>query len=100
MPDNARFSPDVVLDFWFPDTGHWDTPEAHIAFWDERMQGGMDKRICDAFGPLAEAAADGALDRWAAGRPRTKRRTSPQGGFPTSARRATSRQVEGRRAGR
>lgn len=26
-------------DPWFSDNDHWTTPEAHIAFWDERMQG-------------------------------------------------------------
>ena len=38
-------SPDDVPNFWFPDTGHEASPETHAAFWDERMQGGMDARI-------------------------------------------------------
>ena len=54
-----------VLEFWFPENGHWETREAHGAFWDARMQGGMDAEIVERFGPLTEAAADGALDHWA-----------------------------------
>lgn len=61
----ADFSPEPVLNLWFPDSGHWETPEAHGAFWDERMQGGMDAVICEQFADLTEAAAKGALDHWA-----------------------------------
>ncbi len=59
------FTPDMVLDYWFPDDGHWETEERHIAYWDKRMQGGCDAEICDRFGPLTEAAAAGRLDHWA-----------------------------------
>ncbi|MDJ1017173.1 MAG: DUF924 family protein [Paracoccaceae bacterium] len=62
---DASFTPDQVLDFWFPDTGHENNPETHGAFWDERMQGGMDAAIIERFGPLTEAAARGELDHWA-----------------------------------
>ncbi len=59
------FSPDDVLDLWFPDTGHQTSVERHGAFWDERMQGGMDAVICDRFADLTLAAAQGRLDHWA-----------------------------------
>jgi uncharacterized protein (DUF924 family) len=59
------FSPDDVLDFWFPDDGHWESVETHVAFWEERMRGGMDDTICRDFGPVAEAAARCQLDHWA-----------------------------------
>lgn len=61
----ADFDPEDVLDFWFPDNGHWTTPESHIAFWDERMRGGMDTTICARFAELTDAAARGLLDHWA-----------------------------------
>jgi uncharacterized protein (DUF924 family) len=61
----ATYRPEQVLDFWFPDTGHENDPEAHAAFWHERMQGGMDARIVAEFAGLAEAAAKGLLDHWA-----------------------------------
>ncbi|MEL7463811.1 MAG: DUF924 family protein [Pseudomonadota bacterium] len=54
-----------VLDFWFPDNGHWTVPERHMAFWDERMQGGMDAAIRERFAAVAEAGARGELDGWA-----------------------------------
>jgi uncharacterized protein (DUF924 family) len=60
-----QFQPGVVLDLWFPDTGHQNHPKTHGAFWEERMQGGMDAAICERFGPLTEAAARGLLDDWA-----------------------------------
>lgn len=56
---------DEVLDFWFPDNGHWDSMESHSAFWTERMQGGMDAAIIERFSGLTEAAATGLLDHWA-----------------------------------
>ena len=59
------FSPDQVLDLWFPDTGHQNSPETHGAFWDERMQGGMDGVIIRDFADLTLAAARGELDHWA-----------------------------------
>ncbi|MCG6884117.1 MAG: DUF924 domain-containing protein [Silicimonas sp.] len=62
---STTHSPDEVLAFWFPDTGHENDPATHGAFWDERMQGGMDEAICARFGPLTEAAARGELDHWA-----------------------------------
>lgn len=58
-------SPDDVLNLWFPDTGHWTSMEAHGAFWNERMQGGMDATIIRDFAELTLAAATGALDHWA-----------------------------------
>ena len=59
------FTPEDVLDFWFPDSGHWTDLESHRRFWDERMQGGMDARITGAFADLTRAAAEGRLDHWA-----------------------------------
>jgi uncharacterized protein (DUF924 family) len=59
------FEPNEVLDLWFPQTGHETAIETHGAFWDERMQGGMDATIVDSFGPLTIAAARGELDHWA-----------------------------------
>ncbi|WP_299350746.1 DUF924 family protein [uncultured Shimia sp.] len=58
-------TPESVLEFWFPDTGHQYDAEAHGAFWDERMQGGMDARIISDFADLTLAAARGQLDHWA-----------------------------------
>ncbi len=62
---SASYTPDQVLDFWFPDNGHWTGTETHQAFWNERMQGGMDARIISDFAGLTEAAAKGLLDHWA-----------------------------------
>jgi uncharacterized protein (DUF924 family) len=59
------FDPQQVLDFWFPESGHQDDRAAHGAFWAERMQGGMDKRIIADFADLTLAAATGRLDHWA-----------------------------------
>lgn len=60
-----RHDPQTVLDLWFPDTGHWVTEQSHGAFWQERMQGGMDAIICDRYADLTEAGARGFLDHWA-----------------------------------
>jgi len=62
---SQSFSPLDVLDLWFPDTGHENSAETHAAFWNERMQGGMDQRIIDDFADLTLAAATGLLDHWA-----------------------------------
>lgn len=62
---NAEFSPQQVLDLWFPANGHERDLAAHAAFWEERMQGGMDARIIADFAGLTFAAATGALDHWA-----------------------------------
>lgn len=63
------FSPDQVLDFWFPDDGHWQDMERHRAFWTWRTQGGADEDIKARFADLTLAAARGLLDHWA-GTPR------------------------------
>lgn len=65
MQTSAPFKCEVVLDLWFPDNGHWTDPDSHMAFWMERMQGGMDARIIRDFADLTHAAASGALDHWA-----------------------------------
>ncbi|GAB5446973.1 DUF924 family protein [Gymnodinialimonas sp.] len=65
MTQQSDFDPQIVLDLWFPDNGHWTSPETHMAFWRERMQGGMDARIIRDFAELTHAAAAGALDHWA-----------------------------------
>lgn len=62
--DQQTYEPEAVLDFWFPDTGHENASESHAAFWDERMQGGMDAEIIARFAGLTCAAATGALDHW------------------------------------
>jgi uncharacterized protein (DUF924 family) len=59
------YSPESVLDLWFPEDGHWTSPKRHAAFWDQRMQGGMDVVICRDFAALTRAAARGELDLWA-----------------------------------
>lgn len=61
----ATARPEEVLEFWFPDDGHWDDLERHRTFWMMRMQGGMDAAICERFAGIAEAAARGLLDHWA-----------------------------------
>ncbi len=65
MKKETRFSPEQVLEFWFPVGGDADTPDQNAAFWTSRMQGGMDAAIIENFEPLARAAAAGALDHWA-----------------------------------
>jgi hypothetical protein len=45
MQDQTGIDPKAVLDFWFPDNGHWTSAETHAAFWDVRMQGEMDAAI-------------------------------------------------------
>ncbi len=62
---NVNHRPDSVLDLWFPDDGHQNNPETHTAFWNTRMQGGMDEIICNDFAGLTMAAAQGFLDAWA-----------------------------------
>jgi uncharacterized protein (DUF924 family) len=64
--DWTDVSPDLVLDFWFPDDGHETSPETHREFWTWRMRGGADEAICERFADLTLAAAKGFLDHWAA----------------------------------
>jgi uncharacterized protein (DUF924 family) len=59
------YTPESVLDLWFPDDGHWTSPERHQAFWQTRMYGGMDDIICRDYAGLTRAAAAGELDHWA-----------------------------------
>lgn len=59
-----HFDPDDVLDFWFPDTGFWESREAFGEWIHHRMQGGVDAHICDHFADLTSAAAQGLLDDW------------------------------------
>ncbi|MEP2028702.1 MAG: DUF924 family protein [Paracoccaceae bacterium] len=61
----ASSSAEEVLRFWFPDNGHQNDVETHAAFWDERMQGGMDARIISDFAEITRAASAGQLDHWA-----------------------------------
>ena len=58
-------TPDLVLDFWFPEDGHETDFDAHRAFWVWRMRGEADDAIRERFGDLTEAAAKGLLDHWA-----------------------------------
>ena len=62
---HAEFRQEEVLELWFPDSGHQATNESHAAFWQERMQGGMDARICERFADVTLAAVRGGLDHWA-----------------------------------
>ena len=62
---NTKYSPDDVLDFWFPDTGFWQNREAFGDWIHTRMQGGMDAAICADFAGLTTDAARGLLDHWA-----------------------------------
>ena len=64
VQDMPNFEPAMVLDLWFPQSEHWRSVPAHIAFWNERMQGGMDEIICSDFAELTIAAAEGRLDHW------------------------------------
>ncbi|WP_223428889.1 DUF924 family protein [Tateyamaria pelophila] len=59
------FSPDTVLDLWFPDTGFWESADDFSAWIQHRMYGGMDQTICDDFADLTIAAARSELDHWA-----------------------------------
>lgn len=61
----STHDPQTVLDFWFPDDGHWESLETHMEFWAHRMRGGVDEAILQDFGPITEDAARGALDHWA-----------------------------------
>ncbi|SLN17514.1 DUF924 family protein [Roseisalinus antarcticus] len=63
--DPTAYTPEMVLDFWFPDTGHETSVETHGAWIDERMRGGMDAAIIERFGDLTLAGARGLLDHWA-----------------------------------
>lgn len=59
------YAPQMVLDFWFPETGFWASRETFGPWIHQRMQGGMDDEICARFGGLTTAAARGELDHWA-----------------------------------
>ena len=61
----TKHDPQTVLDFWFPDDGHWTGMDRHDAFWMWRMQGGADAAIIANFTGLTTAAARGELDHWA-----------------------------------
>lgn len=63
--ENLAFDPKEVLDFWFPDTGFWQSSEAFGEWIFHRMQGGVDAHICEHFADLTTAAAQGLLDSWA-----------------------------------
>lgn len=54
-----------VLDFWFPETGFWESRDGFGAFIQERMYGGMDDAIAARFADLTTAAARGDLNSWA-----------------------------------
>jgi len=61
---NADFTPEQVLDFWFSDDDIMQSMETFGAFWNSRMQGGMDDTIIADFPDLTMAAARGELDHW------------------------------------
>lgn len=58
-------APETVLDFWFPDDGHWNSLETHRDYWIWRMGGGADTAIHARFAKVTEATARGHLDHWA-----------------------------------
>ena len=60
-----EYSPQQVLDFWFPDDGFWENRDAFEAWVEHRMQGGVDAHICAHLAGLTKAAAQGLLDGWA-----------------------------------
>jgi uncharacterized protein (DUF924 family) len=64
--DWATVTPDAVLDFWFPESGHAADTAAHGEFWTWRMRGGADDGIRERFADLTDAAARGRLDHWVA----------------------------------
>ena len=57
--------PEDILSFWFPANLADADRETTVAFWDSRMQGGMDEAICREFPHVTRAAAEGRLDHWA-----------------------------------
>lgn len=57
--------PEDILSFWFPANLADADRETTVAFWDSRMQGGMDEAICREFPNITRAAAEGRLDHWA-----------------------------------
>lgn len=66
MPEHATsFSPEQVLEFWFPDDGFWSNMETFGDWINHRMHGGVDDYICSHFADLTESAAKGLLDHWA-----------------------------------
>jgi uncharacterized protein (DUF924 family) len=65
MTDPGGYTPDQVLDFWYPDTDFWSSRETFAPWIECRMQGGMDDRIVADFADLTVAAARGELDHWA-----------------------------------
>lgn len=62
---STSFSPEPVLEFWFPDDGFWSNLDTFEEWIDHRMHGGVDDYICAHFAELTEAAAKGKLDHWA-----------------------------------
>lgn len=65
MRDETDVTPEDILSFWFPENLA-DAPEEEVlAFWQSRMQGGMDEAICRDFARVTRAAAEGRLDHWA-----------------------------------
>ena len=65
MRDAAEATPGGILSFWFPDGLNDACEEAVAAFWQSRMQGGMDEAIRRDFPDVTRAAAEGRLDHWA-----------------------------------
>ncbi|MDA7427789.1 DUF924 domain-containing protein [Primorskyibacter aestuariivivens] len=57
--------PEDVLAFWFPDGLEHKGQDAHMAFWQSRMQGGMDEAIIKTMADVTAAAARGQYDHWA-----------------------------------
>ena len=61
---NPAFQPEDILELWFPDNGFWTSQQAYSAWITKRMLGGMDAIICQEYGDLTRAAAQGKLDHW------------------------------------
>lgn len=64
MTDNSEFTPQEIVDFWFPD-GPDPDPERHMNLWIWRMRGGANDEIIANYTTLTEQAAEGRYDDWA-----------------------------------
>ena len=63
--DVSDITAEDILSFWFPATLPALDRDDHIAFWQSRMQGGMDAAITEHYADLTRAGAQGLLDGWA-----------------------------------
>lgn len=64
MNTATDLNPEDIIAFWFPD-GPAPEPEAHMALWMWRMQGGANDEIMANFVRATERAVQGDFDHWA-----------------------------------